>query len=127
MGEDEVVGNGPALPEKLIEEREDGGGAVVGGVGGDEGGVEVDVRGGEVVEEEAGVGEVGEGEDAEADELEGVEVGVAVAEGEEVGLELLEMAKVVALGEGGEHVLVQVGTAGPVVLGHLLTTLTPQP
>lgn len=48
-----------------------------------------------------------------------------MAEGEEEGLELLEMAKVVALGEDGEHVLVQVGTAGPVMLVHLLGTPHP--
>ncbi|GER44795.1 translation initiation factor IF-2 [Striga asiatica] len=97
-GEQEVVGTGPGparADQVAVEER---GGGVVGDVcvGGDDGGVEVGVGGGEGVEQAAGVGEVAEAGGAEADEFEGVEMGGAMAERDEASLELVEVAEVAA-------------------------------
>lgn len=55
---------------------------MIGRVGGDHGGVKVDVGGGEVIEDEASVAEIGEGESAETNELECEEICLAMAEGD---------------------------------------------
>lgn len=66
-------------------------------VGGDHGGVEVDIGGDEAVEDGAGMGDVGERENCVSDELEGEELGLAMAESDDVGLELVEMVDVFAV------------------------------
>lgn len=94
---DEVVGVWGTETEHVAVQGDGGGVAVrVGGICGDHCGVEVDVWGIEVIEDEAHVGEVGEGKSAETKELESVEVGLGVTQGDEVSLELLQMVQVIA-------------------------------
>lgn len=52
-------------------------------IGGDHGGIEIDIGGIEAIENEASIRKVGERKSAEADEFEGVELGLAMAEGDE--------------------------------------------
>lgn len=78
---------------------------------GDNGSIEKDIRGVEMIEDEASVRKVGERESAEADQLKSVELGLAMAKGGEKGLELLEMVEVIAFCKYCQDVLVKVQLA----------------
>ncbi|KAJ1431320.1 hypothetical protein SESBI_07172 [Sesbania bispinosa] len=101
VGVDEVVGARVCGGGEHVAEEGEGGRVVIGArsVSSDDGGEEVDVRGMEVVEDEASIGKVGKGEGAKANKLEGVEVGLGVTESDEVCLELLKVVEVIALAQ----------------------------
>lgn len=77
------------MAEHLAEELERRAVVVVRSVGCDHGGEDMDIGGGDVVEDEAGVGEIEESFGGEADEFEGAELGLGVAESDGQSLELL--------------------------------------
>lgn len=106
VGEDEVVGSGTTAMEHFVEQEKGGFRVGPGRVGGDHCGVEIDVGGVEMIEDEASVAEIGDCEGAEADQLESDELGLAMAEGEEEGLDLLQMVEVLAFIKKRKYVLV---------------------